>query len=97
MEALMLKTLSALACVAALSATPAMSGDVKSLTYADFEPSVTHLDLAKCPSALAAENTFCRLSIGADALHVFVFSEEGDQPLVGFHSFDEDAYEIVLK
>ena len=40
---------------------------------------------------------FCRVSFHTDMVHVFVFSEEGDQPLVGFRSYEQDAYTLTLQ
>lgn len=51
------------------------------LTYEVFEATVDHADLPECPVVLAKEGRFCRLVLRNDALHVFAFSEDGDQPL----------------
>lgn len=59
-------------------------------TYLDFEASVPHIDLAVCPEPLDGPGRFCRLTTHADQLNVFVFSEEGDQPLIGFRSWPSD-------
>ena len=59
-------------------------------TYEAFEAAVPHVDMAVCPVDLAEEGGFCRLALFNDAFHVFVFTEEGDQPLVGFQSYDAD-------
>ena len=59
-------------------------------TYEMFEASVPHTDLAVCPLDLMAEGRFCRVALFNDAFHVFIFTEEGDQPLVGFHSYDAE-------
>ena len=66
------------------------------LAYADFEAAVPHVDLADCPAALAAEAVFCRATLAGDAVHVFVFSEADDLPLVGFASFGADALAAAL-
>ena len=73
-------------------ATPSMaaSDDPIPLTYADFEAAVPHVDLALCPEPLAAPDRFCRMTSHADQLNVFVFSEDGDQPLVAFRSWPAD-------
>lgn len=88
-----------LAALAAISinAPIAHAGDPMQMTYTEFEASVPHLDLEECPAVLAAPGVFCRISLASEAIHVFVFSENGDQPLVGFRSWEEDDYEIVLK
>lgn len=59
------------------------------MTYEIFEAAVPHADLSECPAAMAAEGHFCRLGIGEE-LTVFVFSEEGDQPLVAARSWPAD-------
>ncbi len=59
-------------------------------TYAMFEASVPHVDMPACPVDLAGAARFCRVALFNDAFHVFVFSEEGDQPLIGFHDYDAD-------
>ena len=84
------------ACAAAFSTTTwAASPHV--LTYSEFEESVPHFDLADCPASMATPDAFCRVSFNGDAVHVFVFSEEGDQPMIGFRSFDEEGYSLDLK
>lgn len=60
------------------------------LTYQIFEAAVPHVDLAACPVELAAEGVFCRLALLNEEIHVFVFSEEGDQPMVNFRSWSVD-------
>lgn len=59
-------------------------------TYLMFEASVPHVDLPACPVDLAREGVFCRVALLNDEFHIFVFSEEGDQPLVGFESYDAE-------
>lgn len=78
-----------LALVLALPALAA-ADDFIPLTYADFEAAVPHIDLAVCPVPLAAPDRFCRMTSHADQLNVFVFSEDGDQPLVAFRSWPAD-------
>lgn len=64
------------------------------LVYPVFEEAVPHIDLPECPPAVAAGNRFCRLTLGADALQVWVFSVEGDQPLVALARYP--AAEVTL-
>jgi hypothetical protein len=66
------------------------------LTYAVFEATLPHLDLAECPAALSGENRFCRLALGHDALWVFAFSTDGDNPMVGVESVDPEGIEALL-
>jgi hypothetical protein len=66
------------------------------LTYAVFEATLPHLDLAECPGSLAGENRFCRLALGHDALWVFAFSVDGESPMVGFESVDPAGIEDLL-
>lgn len=66
------------------------------LTYAAFEASVPHIDLADCPAALAAEGRFCRVTLAQDQISIFAFSEEGDQPLVAVRSWPADGLAALL-
>ena len=77
-------------------AASAQAEQSKALTYADFEAAVPHVDLENCPAAMAAATIFCRATIQHEEIHVFAFSEEGDQPLVGFHSFAAEGLESLL-
>lgn len=61
------------------------------LTYEVFEATVEHADLAECPAALAHEGRFCRLVLQNDALHVFAFAEDGDQPLQALVEYPMEA------
>lgn len=71
-----------------LTALPAFATDAPlALTYEAFETAVPHVDLEACPVDLAAEDRFCRLTTNTDQLNVFVFSTEGDQPLVALQSW----------
>ena len=60
---------------------PARPVPMAVMNYETFEATVDHADLAECPRALAGEGRFCRLVLHGDALHVFAFSEDLDQPL----------------
>ncbi|MDD8024697.1 MAG: hypothetical protein PHX82_16520 [Paracoccaceae bacterium] len=71
--------------LAAQEAPPALP-----FTYLMFEAAVPHVDMPVCPVDLAAEGRFCRMSLLNDEIHVFVFSEDGDQPLVDFRSWPMD-------
>ena len=66
------------------------------LTYQIFEAAVPHQDLALCPPPLAAPGVFCRVTVVHDGLNVFAFSEQGDQPLVGFRSWPADLLEGLM-
>ncbi|MEZ5685092.1 MAG: hypothetical protein R3D78_03980 [Paracoccaceae bacterium] len=69
----------------AASAPPALP-----FSYEMFEASVPHTDMAVCPVDLAQPGVFCRVALFNDAFHIFLFTEEGDQPLVGFQSYDSE-------
>lgn len=81
----------------ALLASPALAADPLPFTYEMFEASVLHADLAECPPELAGDNLFCRATLYMDALHVFVFLDEGDQPMVDFLSYDAAQLHSLLK
>lgn len=89
--------IAALALAGATAALPALAQEAAPLSYAAFEPSVTHLDLETCPEAMARDGAFCRVSIGSDMIHVWVFEEGGDQAFVEVRSFGPDEYELTLK
>ncbi len=72
-------------------ATPA------TMTYEQFEAAVPHMDLENCPEALAQENVFCRATLQHEEIHVFVFSQDGDSPFVGFKTYPADGMAALLK
>ncbi|MFU8864129.1 MAG: hypothetical protein ACNA7O_09440 [Rhodobacterales bacterium] len=93
-----------LALAALLSPTlaTAQSPAAMPLTYAIFEASVPHIDLAACPETLALEGVamdgvFCRAVVHDDAFHVYVFSLDGDSPAIGFQSYPVDGVETLMK
>ncbi|MDT8328077.1 MAG: hypothetical protein RQ750_11955 [Roseovarius sp.] len=71
----------------ATRADPAQ-GDGLRMTYAMFEHSIDHVDLAGCPDGFDVDKTFCRLTLADDSAHVFVFEHGGDQPMVALRSYD---------
>ncbi|MDO5757495.1 MAG: hypothetical protein Q4P24_08265 [Rhodobacterales bacterium] len=85
------------AAAALLFATaPAWAETAAPLTYEQFEASVPHLDLEECPDTLAKEGVFCRATLRHDEIHVFVFSDEGDQVFVGFKSYPAEGLSALL-
>lgn len=66
------------------------------LTYAEFEAAIPHLDLETCPAQLAQDNTFCRVTLNNEEIHVFAFSLDADSPMTGFASFPADDLHSVL-
>lgn len=89
--------LAAMAVACAAAAVSAAAEQAMPLTYAAFEPSVTHLDLEACPEAIVRDGVFCRLSIGGDMAHVWVFEEAGEQALVEVRSFGPDEYALTIR
>jgi hypothetical protein len=67
------------------------------MSYEAFELAIPHLDLRVCPTPIAREGVFCRASVANDAVHVFVFSKEGDRCLLGVNSLDESKYLLTLR
>ncbi|TMV08631.1 hypothetical protein FGK63_05785 [Ruegeria sediminis] len=57
-------------------------------TYEIFETAVEHADLEGCPAEFDPEAVFCRLTVAADMAHVFVFSYNGDQPLLAVKGYE---------
>ncbi len=73
-----------------LSPVSLFAGPAKTLplTYEAFEVSVPHMDLENCPEGLDGSDRFCRATLASDQIHVFVFSELEDSPLIAFESYD---------
>lgn len=68
------------------------------LTYPQFHAAVAHVDLPACPEALEGPTHFCRLVFGANGLaHVFVFTVEGAQCMVGVQAFQPAALRLALR
>lgn len=78
--------LTALALIALPSV--ALAEDAAPFTYEEFEAGVTHVDLEVCPTSLAGPDRFCRATVVNDKINVFVFSDQGEKPLVAFQSWD---------
>lgn len=57
-------------------------------TYDVFEASVQHADLEGCPAEFDPDAVFCRLTLTTDQAHVFVFSHNGDQPLLAVKHYE---------
>lgn len=66
------------------------------LTYQMFETAVQHVNLLECPGDLAGEGRFCRMTMHNDAFHVFAFTEEGDQPMVGLRTWYGDEIDMTF-
>ena len=73
----------------AVAETTALTDGV--FTYEAFEHSVDHADLETCPEGINDDAFFCRVTLAAEAAHVFVFSYDGDQPLTEIRSFSLDS------
>jgi hypothetical protein len=93
----MLKPVQFTLCLASVAAGEAIAQTSCPLTYATFEFAVPHLDLPACPADLARDGVFCRASTGNDAVHVFVFSQQGEQCLVTVKSYKEGQYQLTVK
>jgi hypothetical protein len=60
------------------------------MTYALFEASVPHADLATCPAEFDLDRVFCRFALANEQAHVFVFSLGEDQPLLAVKHYELD-------
>ncbi|ABV93300.1 hypothetical protein Dshi_1558 [Dinoroseobacter shibae DFL 12 = DSM 16493] len=60
------------------------------LTYALFESTIEHVDLASCPAQFDPEVVFCRMTLASDLAHVFAFRYDGEQPLLAIKSYELD-------
>ena len=93
----MLKRFRIVLCATAVSTSGALAQTACPMTYAFFEFAVPHLDLQACPVDLARDGAFCRAGMGNDAVHVFVFSQQGDQCLIGAKSYKDGEYQLTVK
>lgn len=84
-----------LALAPALMAGGAAAADCP-ITYPEFERTVPHIDLEACPADLAADDRFCRAVTGEDALHVFVFTYEGEQCLAALETYETGRFRVVF-
>lgn len=93
-------------CILALSLVPAIvvaqTPTALPLTYAIFEASIPHIDLAACPEglaldAIARDDVFCRAVVHDDAFHVYVFALDGNSPAIGYQSYPVDGVEALMK
>lgn len=66
------------------------------LNYEQFEVGVPHTDLEACPSSMAEPKTYCRLSMVAETVTVFAFSQDTDC-IVATRVFSDENYTLVLK
>lgn len=57
-------------------------------TYDVFEQSVDHVDLENCPAEFDPEVVFCRMTLASEMANIFVFSFDGDQPLLAVKSYE---------
>jgi hypothetical protein len=77
----------------ALFAAPALAQPAACpLPYKVFEFAVAHIDLAACP-----KSAFCRATVGGDAVHVFVFAEDGEQCLRSVSSYETGKFALDIK
>ncbi len=70
--------------------------DALPLSYEVFEAAVPHIDLELCPVDLAGDERFCRMVLLNEKIQVFVFSEAGDQPMVGYRAWPADLLNGLL-
>ncbi|MCQ0092778.1 hypothetical protein [Roseovarius sp. M141] len=91
-----LKTICAIGALI-LAVSPSWAGTAAPLTYEQFEAAVPHLDLDSCPDALAQKNVFCRATLRHDDIHVFAFSNDGENLFVGFKSYTADGLAALLQ
>jgi hypothetical protein len=67
------------------------------LPYKVFEFAVAHIDLAACPKSIEGKGAFCRATVGGDAVHVFVFAEDGEQCLRSVSSYESGKFALDIK
>ena len=57
-------------------------------TYDVFEQSVDHVDLENCPAEFDPDTVFCRMTLASEMANIFVFSFDGEQPLLAVKSYE---------
>jgi hypothetical protein len=67
------------------------------LPYKVFETAVPHLDMEACPASVDGKGAFCRVTLGHDAMHVFAFTESGDQCLRSVTSFETGKFSLGFR
>jgi hypothetical protein len=88
--------LAALLVAAVTAATPVVAETTPAvLTYALFEETVPHVDLAACPAEFDADDVFCRGVLTHADMHVFVFAYEGDSPFVAARVYPAEGLEAL--
>lgn len=100
--------LAPVALIAALAAAPALACEetVDSgtsylekgvFTYDVFEASVAHTDLAECPVEFDPDVVFCRLAKTETQANIFVFSYDGEMPLLAIKHVPLDEGDAILE
>ncbi|MEJ6404548.1 hypothetical protein V8J85_16785 [Yoonia sp. 2307UL14-13] len=79
-----------------LAATAAQAQNACPLSYDIFEIGVPHTDMDTCPDSMAAEGTYCRLSLVAEVATIFAFSEETDC-LVTSQAYYDDQFTLTIE
>jgi hypothetical protein len=94
----MQRLLPIITCAALVISLPPTAAETRCpMTYEAFEFAIPHLDLEKCPADSARDKAFCRATTGNDAVHVFIFAEDGEQCLLGVKSYRGDEYRLTVK
>jgi len=91
-----LSVLASALAAAAMLAPGGARADECTMSYSLFEATVPHVDLTECPAALARDGVFCRLALGAEEAHVFVF-DDTSSCLVATKTFEEERFQVSLK
>ncbi len=71
-------------------------GGPAALHLRKFEAAVP-MSISTMPDSLPQQDSFCRASVNHSEIHVFVFSEEDDSPLIGFASYPAEQLGTLLK
>lgn len=76
--------------VFAASQPAASETPIAAMSYEIFETTIPHGDLPECPRSMAQDGRFCRVVLHNESIHVFAFSEDGDQPLQAVMAYPLD-------
>ena len=75
-------------------AAPALAAEC-ALNYEQFEVGVPHTDLETCPESMAADGTYCRLSLVAETVTIFAFAEATDC-LVATRVYSDEEFKLTV-
>ena len=89
------RAITALTGVAAVLVAGSVAASACPLSYEQFELGVPHTDMETCPESIALDGVYCRASLNAETVTIFVFSERTDC-IVETRAYAEEAYTLTV-